>query len=53
MAGLLVGTEFLTDLTSHRPTDPTSEEVLPSSGKSKYEAMDFDSLLKEAQQSLH
>lgn len=33
--------------------DPTSEEALPSSGKSKYEAMDFDSLLKEAQQSLH
>lgn len=33
--------------------DPTSEESLPSSGKSKYEAMDFDSLLKEAQQSLH
>ncbi|XP_012880930.1 PREDICTED: peroxisome proliferator-activated receptor gamma coactivator 1-beta isoform X1 [Dipodomys ordii] len=33
--------------------DPTSEEALPTSGKSKYEAMDFDSLLKEAQQSLH
>ncbi|XP_077793458.1 peroxisome proliferator-activated receptor gamma coactivator 1-beta isoform X7 [Macaca mulatta] len=33
--------------------DSNSEEALPPSGKSKYEAMDFDSLLKEAQQSLH
>ncbi|XP_008013143.3 peroxisome proliferator-activated receptor gamma coactivator 1-beta isoform X3 [Chlorocebus sabaeus] len=33
--------------------DSNSEEALPASGKSKYEAMDFDSLLKEAQQSLH
>ncbi|XP_053422828.1 peroxisome proliferator-activated receptor gamma coactivator 1-beta isoform X2 [Nycticebus coucang] len=33
--------------------DCNSEEALPASGKSKYEAMDFDSLLKEAQQSLH
>ncbi|KAM4875648.1 peroxisome proliferator-activated receptor gamma coactivator 1-beta [Thomomys bottae] len=33
--------------------DPTCEEAPPVSGKSKYEAMDFDSLLKEAQQSLH
>ncbi|XP_003934055.1 peroxisome proliferator-activated receptor gamma coactivator 1-beta isoform X2 [Saimiri boliviensis] len=33
--------------------DSNSEEALPASGKNKYEAMDFDSLLKEAQQSLH
>ncbi|XP_027628623.1 peroxisome proliferator-activated receptor gamma coactivator 1-beta [Tupaia chinensis] len=33
--------------------DSNSEEALPASVKSKYEAMDFDSLLKEAQQSLH
>uniref|UniRef100_A0A8C9DU82 PPARG coactivator 1 beta n=1 Tax=Prolemur simus TaxID=1328070 RepID=A0A8C9DU82_PROSS len=33
--------------------DSNSDEALPASGKSKYEAMDFDSLLKEAQQSLH
>lgn len=33
--------------------DSNSEEVLPASMKTKYEAMDFDSLLKEAQQSLH
>ncbi|XP_060036893.1 peroxisome proliferator-activated receptor gamma coactivator 1-beta isoform X2 [Erinaceus europaeus] len=33
--------------------DSNSEEVLPTSVKNKYEAMDFDSLLKEAQQSLH
>ncbi|XP_036096544.1 peroxisome proliferator-activated receptor gamma coactivator 1-beta [Molossus molossus] len=32
--------------------DSNSEEALPASVKSKYEAMDFDSLLKEAQQSL-
>uniref|UniRef100_A0A8C5L0M2 Peroxisome proliferator-activated receptor gamma coactivator 1-beta n=1 Tax=Jaculus jaculus TaxID=51337 RepID=A0A8C5L0M2_JACJA len=37
----------------HARYDPTSEEALPTSGKSKYEAMDFDSLLKEAQRSLH
>ncbi|XP_027826196.1 peroxisome proliferator-activated receptor gamma coactivator 1-beta isoform X2 [Ovis aries] len=33
--------------------DSNSEEALPASVKTKYEAMDFDSLLKEAQQSLH
>ncbi|XP_045675119.1 peroxisome proliferator-activated receptor gamma coactivator 1-beta isoform X1 [Phyllostomus hastatus] len=33
--------------------DSNSEEALPASVKNKYEAMDFDSLLKEAQQSLH
>ncbi|XP_058136912.1 peroxisome proliferator-activated receptor gamma coactivator 1-beta [Dasypus novemcinctus] len=33
--------------------DSNSEEALPMSVKNKYEAMDFDSLLKEAQQSLH
>ncbi|XP_054573004.1 peroxisome proliferator-activated receptor gamma coactivator 1-beta isoform X2 [Eptesicus fuscus] len=33
--------------------DSNSEEALRASVKSKYEAMDFDSLLKEAQQSLH
>ncbi|KAM9253292.1 peroxisome proliferator-activated receptor gamma coactivator 1-beta isoform 1-T1 [Dugong dugon] len=33
--------------------DSNSEEALPTSVKNKYEAMDFDSLLKEAQQSLH
>lgn len=33
--------------------DSNSEEALPASMKNKYEAMDFDSLLKEAQQSLH
>uniref|UniRef100_A0A8C3W2B5 PPARG coactivator 1 beta n=1 Tax=Catagonus wagneri TaxID=51154 RepID=A0A8C3W2B5_9CETA len=33
--------------------DPNSEEALPASVKTKYEALDFDSLLKEAQQSLH
>lgn len=33
--------------------DSNSEETLPASVKNKYEAMDFDSLLKEAQQSLH
>lgn len=33
--------------------DSNSEEALPTPVKSKYEAMDFDSLLKEAQQSLH
>ncbi|XP_045140648.1 peroxisome proliferator-activated receptor gamma coactivator 1-beta [Echinops telfairi] len=32
--------------------DSTSEEPLPPSVKNKYEAMDFDSLLEEAQQSL-
>ncbi|KAF6281197.1 PPARG coactivator 1 beta [Rhinolophus ferrumequinum] len=33
--------------------DSNSEEALPASVKNKYEAMDFDSLLKEAQKSLH
>ncbi|XP_066200180.1 peroxisome proliferator-activated receptor gamma coactivator 1-beta isoform X1 [Saccopteryx leptura] len=33
--------------------DSSSEEALPAPVKNKYEAMDFDSLLKEAQQSLH
>ncbi|XP_055980632.1 peroxisome proliferator-activated receptor gamma coactivator 1-beta [Sorex fumeus] len=33
--------------------DSNSEEALPASVKNKYEAMDFDSLLKEAQRSLH
>ncbi|EHB16012.1 Peroxisome proliferator-activated receptor gamma coactivator 1-beta [Heterocephalus glaber] len=37
----------------HSDYDGNPEEALPASGKSKYEAMDFDSLLKEAQQSLH
>lgn len=35
------------------PPDGSPEEALPASSKSKYEAMDFDSLLKEALQSLH
>uniref|UniRef100_A0A8D1C856 RRM domain-containing protein n=2 Tax=Sus scrofa TaxID=9823 RepID=A0A8D1C856_PIG len=33
--------------------DANSEEAPPASVKTKYEAMDFDSLLREAQQSLH
>ncbi|XP_005380650.1 PREDICTED: peroxisome proliferator-activated receptor gamma coactivator 1-beta isoform X2 [Chinchilla lanigera] len=37
----------------HTDYDGNPEEALPASGKSKYEAMDFDSLLKEALQSLH
>ncbi|XP_058575834.1 peroxisome proliferator-activated receptor gamma coactivator 1-beta isoform X1 [Neofelis nebulosa] len=37
----------------HTDYDSNSEETLPASVKNKYEAMDFDSLLKEAQQSLH
>ncbi|XP_011369447.1 peroxisome proliferator-activated receptor gamma coactivator 1-beta isoform X3 [Pteropus vampyrus] len=37
----------------HTDYDSNSEEALPASVKNKYEAMDFDSLLKEAQQSLH
>ncbi|XP_047585221.1 peroxisome proliferator-activated receptor gamma coactivator 1-beta isoform X1 [Lutra lutra] len=37
----------------HTDYDSNSEEALPASMKNKYEAMDFDSLLKEAQQSLH
>lgn len=37
----------------HTDYDSNSEEALPASVKTKYEAMDFDSLLKEAQQSLH
>uniref|UniRef100_F7E225 PPARG coactivator 1 beta n=1 Tax=Equus caballus TaxID=9796 RepID=F7E225_HORSE len=37
----------------HTDYDSNSEEALPASVKNKYEAMDFDSLLKEAQRSLH
>ncbi|XP_063088426.1 peroxisome proliferator-activated receptor gamma coactivator 1-beta isoform X3 [Cavia porcellus] len=37
----------------HTDYDGSPEEALPASSKSKYEAMDFDSLLKEALQSLH
>ncbi|KAK2504383.1 hypothetical protein MC885_003472 [Smutsia gigantea] len=37
----------------HTDYESSAEEALPAALKNKYEAMDFDSLLKEAQQSLH
>ncbi|XP_063784093.1 peroxisome proliferator-activated receptor gamma coactivator 1-beta [Pseudophryne corroboree] len=39
--------------TKYNDLDSNTEESSPTVMKSKYEAMDFDSLLKEAQRSLH
>ncbi|KAM4748807.1 peroxisome proliferator-activated receptor gamma coactivator 1-beta [Rhinophrynus dorsalis] len=39
--------------TKYRDLDSNAEEPWPMIKKSKYESMDFDSLLKEAQRSLH
>lgn len=43
---------LLTELASLWVSDSNSDDFDPASTKSKYDSMDFDSLLKEAQRSL-